>query len=77
MVLWPIRARVLFELFYKGLYCLYNKIMIILTRRALTKAESKKENSNFPITVMLFNATVFDMKINKPTPRNVTQFVTD
>ena len=48
--------------------------MIILTRRALTKAESKIENGNFPTTVMLFNATVFEMKINKPTPRNVTQF---
>ena len=51
--------------------------MIILKRRALTKAESKIENGNFPTTVMLFNATVFDMKINKPTPRNVAQFVTD
>ena len=51
--------------------------MIILTRRALTKAESKIENGNFPTTVMLFNATVFEMKINKPTPRKVTQFVAD
>ena len=62
-------------LFNKGLCWLYNKILIILTRRALTNAEGN--NSNFPTTVMLFNVTVFEMKINKPTSRNVTQFLTD
>ena len=64
------------QLFFSiKVYVAYDKILIILTRRALTNAEGN--NSNFPTTVMLFNVTVFEMKINKQTSRNVTQFLTD
>ena len=30
MVLWPIRARVLFELFYKGFYC--TNVFVVVSR---------------------------------------------
>ena len=54
-------------LFNKGLCCLYNKILIILTRRALTNAESKIATFRLPCC-----STRLSLKWKLTNPRHAT-----